>query len=58
MLPILPGIAQVYLEVPQEAKVVALTPLGFPESASLIRPVTKDERKTEGEVFGVNRFSQ
>jgi nitroreductase len=46
------------LEIPQEAKVVALTSLGFPESSSLIRPVTKDERKTEGEVFSVNRFSQ
>ena len=45
------------LEIPQEAKVVALTPLGFPESSSLIRPVTKDERKPEGEVFSVNRFS-
>ena len=45
------------LEIPQEAKVVALTPLGFPEASSLIRPLTKDERKTEGEVFSVNRFS-
>ncbi len=46
------------LGIPQEAKVVAMTPLGFPESSSLIRPVTKGERKTEGEVFSVNRFSQ
>ncbi len=45
------------LEIPQEAKVVALTPLGFPASSGLIRPVTKDERKTEGEVFSVNRFA-
>jgi len=41
----------------QEAKVVALTPVGFPESSSLIRPVAKNERKTEGEVFSVNRFA-
>ena len=45
------------LEIPEEAKVVALTPLGFPESPSLIRPVAKDERKTEGEVFSVDRFA-
>jgi hypothetical protein len=34
-----------------------MTPLGFPESSSLIRPVMKDERKTGDEVFSVNRFS-
>jgi nitroreductase len=45
------------LAIPEETKVVALTPLGFPESPSLIRPVAKDERKTEGEVFSVDRFA-
>ena len=45
------------LDIPQEAKVVALTPVGFPESSRLIRPVAKDERKTEEEVFSVNGFA-
>ena len=45
------------LEIPQEVKVVALTPVGFPKSSSLIRPAAKGERKTEGEVFSVNRFA-
>ncbi len=46
------------LHIPREAKVVALTPVGFPESSNLIRPVTQDERKPEDEVLSVNRFSQ
>jgi len=45
------------LEIPQEVKVVALTPLGFPESSDLIRPVVQNERKTERDVFSVNRFA-
>jgi nitroreductase len=45
------------LEVPPEVKVVALTPVGFPESSYLIRPVAKDERKPEEDVFSVNHFA-
>lgn len=45
------------LDIPHEAKVVALTPVGFPESSRLIRPVAEDDRKPEGEVFSVDRFA-
>jgi nitroreductase len=42
------------LGIPSEAKVVALTPLGYPESPELNRPLEKDRRKGEGEIFSSN----
>lgn len=45
------------LEIPPEAKVVAMTPVGFPEFSGLIRPLAGNERKPEEEVFSVNRFA-
>jgi len=44
------------LDVPDEVRVVAMIPLGYPASDGLIRPVTEDQRKAESEVFSVNRF--
>lgn len=44
------------LRIPAEAKVVALTPLGFPRHPSLLRPVKPDERKPRGEVFSSDRW--
>ena len=44
------------LDVPDEVRVVAMIPLGYPASDGLIHPVTEDQRKAEAEVFNVNRF--
>jgi nitroreductase len=44
------------LDVPDEVRVVAMIPLGYPASDSLIHSVTEDQRKAEAEVFRVNRF--
>jgi nitroreductase len=44
------------LRVPPEAKVVALTPLGYPRHPSLLRPVRPDERKPRSEVFSTDTW--
>jgi nitroreductase len=44
------------LGVPAEAKIVALTPLGYPRHAALLRPVKEDERKPRSEVFSNDRW--
>ena len=44
------------LHIPPEAKVVALTPLGYPASADLIRPVQDGRRKLPQEVIAQERF--
>ena len=44
------------LGVPDNVKVVALTPLGYPASSDLIRPVDESRRKAEVEIFIANRF--
>ena len=44
------------LNVPDGVKVVVMTPLGYPASADLNRPLEEAHRKPEGEVFSVNRY--
>lgn len=44
------------LGIPADAKVVALTPLGYPKDPGLLHPVGSDERKTRSEVFGTERW--
>jgi nitroreductase len=44
------------LGVPAEAKVVALTPLGYPAEPGLLRPVAEKERKKQDEVIGFDRY--
>jgi nitroreductase len=44
------------LHLPAEAKIVALTPLGYPRHASLLRLVKPEERKPRGEVFSTDRW--
>lgn len=44
------------LGIPGGAKVVALTPLGYPRSADLIRPVREADRKPRSEVFSIDRW--
>jgi len=45
------------LSVPEDVRVVAMTPLGYPASDGLIHPVMEAQRKPEAEVFSVNRFA-
>jgi nitroreductase len=42
------------LRIPAAAKIVALTPLGFPGQPSLLRPVEQDERRPRAEVFSTD----
>jgi nitroreductase len=44
------------LEAPDHVKVVAMTPVGFPASPGLIRPISAAERKPEAEVFSQERY--
>jgi nitroreductase len=46
------------LDVPQQVKVVAMTPLGYPASKNLNYPVSEDRRKPAEEVFDTNRYGQ
>ena len=41
---------------PEEVKIVALTPLGYPATSGLIRPLDESLRKPEAEVFSTDRF--
>jgi nitroreductase len=45
------------LNVPAKVKVVAMTPLGYPASADLNSPVDDARRKSEREVFSVDRYA-
>lgn len=45
------------LRIPAEAKVVAMTPLGYPASADLNYPARESDRQSEGTIFSIDRFS-
>ena len=45
------------LGIPGSVKPVALSPLGYPASDDLIRPVDESRRKTESEVFSADRYT-
>jgi nitroreductase len=44
------------LDVPAAAKVVALTPLGYPSAPDLNRPLEDGRRKPPAEIFSVDRY--
>lgn len=44
------------LDIPKNVKVVALTPVGYPESEQLLRPCAESRRKTEQEIFCNEKF--
>ena len=44
------------LDVPEDVKVVALTPLSYPARPDLLRPDAPSRRKDEAEVFRVDRY--
>ncbi len=46
------------LNVPPNAKVVALTPLGYPASAGLNFPIDDSRRKTADDIFSVDGYKR
>jgi nitroreductase len=46
------------LGIPENVKVVAMTPLGYPSEAKLIRPVEESRRKPNAEIFSENCFGK
>jgi nitroreductase len=50
------GKVKAILGIPAEVKVVVMTPLGYPASGDLIRPIDENRRKGESEVFSINGF--
>ncbi|MFB3893762.1 MAG: nitroreductase family protein [Phycisphaerae bacterium] len=44
------------LDVPAKLKVVAMTPLGYPASGNLIRRIDDGRRKSESDIFSVNKY--
>ncbi len=44
------------LGIPSEAKVVAMTPLGWPREADLLYPIGPGQRKNRDEVFSHDRY--
>lgn len=46
------------LAVPESAKVVALTPLGYPTSADLNTPLEHGRRRPAAEIFATDRWGQ
>jgi nitroreductase len=44
------------LKIPPEAKVVALTPLGYPGDPGLLRPIQPGDRRSRSEVFKIERW--
>jgi len=44
------------LGIPEEVKVVALTPLGYPASAEMNHPIEEGRRKSEAEIFSTDRY--
>ena len=50
------GRVQRLLEIPREAKPVAMTPLGYPASPDLITPLADTDRKPETEIISNNRY--
>ncbi len=44
------------LKIPKQVKVVAMTPLGYPSSVDLNRPVDLVLRKSEADIFSMDRY--
>ena len=44
------------LGIPANVKVVTMTPLGYPASPELNRPITEDRRKAPDEIFADQRY--
>jgi nitroreductase len=51
------GKAKALLRVPDEVKIVAMTPLGYPSEADLNYPVEESRRKPESDIFSTDYYS-
>ena len=47
---------KILLKVPPEAKIVALMPVGFPQSPDLNHPLTEDRRKPSQDIFSADTY--
>jgi len=48
--------AKSLLHVPAAVRVIAMTPIGYPASSNLLRPIGPAERKPDRDVFSINLF--
>ena len=46
------------LEIPARAKVVAMTPLGYPAAPAMNHPLSDNERKPPAQIFCIDRYSK
>ena len=46
------------LDVPEQVRVIAMTPLGYPTSPDLHFPVKESQRKNAAEIFNTDRYGQ
>jgi len=46
------------LDIPDNAKVTAMTPLGYPAEAKLNHPIDEDKRKSEAEIFSIDYYTK
>ena len=52
------GKVKALLDVPSRAKVVAMTPLGYPASPDLNHPLKETKRKADVDVFSTDRYGR
>jgi nitroreductase len=50
------GAVKGVLSIPADVRVIALTPLGYPATTDLIRPLDELRRKSDAELFSENRY--
>jgi len=44
------------LRIPDDVKIVAMMPVGYPESSNLIRPISENQRKPKSEIFCIDYY--
>ena len=49
--------AKKIINAPSDARIVAMTPVGYPAKETLIHPVKEGQRKSEDEIFVNEKFS-
>jgi len=49
--------AKELLKIPDDVKIVAMMPVGYPESSDLIKPIFENQRKPKSEIFCVDYYT-
>ena len=44
------------LDIPEDMKVVAIVPVGYPGEPGILRPAESNKRKSRDQVFGFDKF--